>query len=90
MRTKKVGTATDWGFDGADAWVMYRGKLPDYYITKEEAKAFKENGGLFTTIEYYDKRQSVAIENFTKCGVVDIVSIVVEPLLEIILSFEFK
>ena len=28
MRTKKVGTATDWGFDGADAWLMYEGRLP--------------------------------------------------------------
>lgn len=39
MRTKAVGTASDRGFDGADAWVMYQGKLPDYYITKEEAAA---------------------------------------------------
>ena len=37
------------------------------------AKALKQTGGKLTTIEYYDKRQSVAIENFTKCGVVDIV-----------------
>ena len=39
MRTKKVGTATDWGFDGADAWLMYEGRLPDYYVTKEKAIA---------------------------------------------------
>lgn len=39
MRTKEVGTSSDRGFDGADAWVMYRGKLPDNYITKEEAAA---------------------------------------------------
>ncbi len=38
MRTKQVGTVTDKGFDGADAWLMYRGRLPDYYVTKEEAK----------------------------------------------------
>ncbi len=38
MRTKEVGTATDRGFDGADAWVMYRQQLPPYYVTKEEAK----------------------------------------------------
>ena len=37
MRTKQVGTATDKGFDGADAWLMYRNRLPDYYVTKEEA-----------------------------------------------------
>ncbi len=38
MRTKEVGTATDRGFDGADAWVMYRQQLPPYYVTKEEAR----------------------------------------------------
>ena len=39
MRTKEVGTATDKGFDGADAWLMYRNRLPDYYVTKDIAKA---------------------------------------------------
>lgn len=37
------------------------------------AKALKETGGKLTTIEYYEKRQSVAIENFKKCGVNDII-----------------
>ena len=37
------------------------------------SKALKETGGKLTTIEYYEKRQSVAIENFRKCGVLDIV-----------------
>ena len=37
MRTKQVGTATNEGWKGADAWLMYRGRLPDNYITKEEA-----------------------------------------------------
>jgi len=36
-------------------------------------KALKETGGRLTTIEYYDKRQSIAINNFIKCGVSDIV-----------------
>ena len=36
-------------------------------------KALKQTGGRLTTIEYYDKRQSVAMENFRKCGVADIV-----------------
>ena len=36
-------------------------------------KALKETGGKLTTIEYYEKRQSVAIENFKKCGVNDII-----------------
>lgn len=30
--------------------------------------ALKETGGKLTTIEFYEKRQSVAIENFKKCG----------------------
>ena len=37
------------------------------------AKALKVTGGNLTTIEYYDKRQSVAMANFEKCGVADIV-----------------
>ena len=37
------------------------------------SKALKKTGGKLTTIEYYDKRQSVAIENFKKCGVNDTV-----------------
>ena len=37
------------------------------------AKALKHTGGKLTTIEYYDKRQSVAIENFKRCGVNDII-----------------
>ena len=37
------------------------------------AKALKETGGHLTTIEYYDKRQKLAIENFAKCGTLDIV-----------------
>ena len=32
-------TDTDRGFDGADAWLLYRNRLPDYYVTKEEAIA---------------------------------------------------
>ena len=37
------------------------------------AKALKQTGGKLTTIEFYEKRQSVAIENFKKCGVNDII-----------------
>lgn len=36
-------------------------------------KALKETGGKLTTIEYYDKRQSIALANFKKCGTIDIV-----------------
>ena len=37
------------------------------------SKALKETGGRLTTIEFYEKRQSIAIENFKKCGVFDII-----------------
>ncbi|MCQ2743198.1 MAG: class I SAM-dependent methyltransferase [bacterium] len=37
------------------------------------AKALKKTGGKLTTIEYFDKRQSVAVNNFKKCGVNDII-----------------
>ena len=37
MRTKIVGTATESGWNGADAWLVYRGRLPDNYISKKEA-----------------------------------------------------
>ncbi len=39
------------------------------------SKALKQTGGHLTTIEYFDKRQSVAVENFKRCGVFDIIRI---------------
>jgi len=39
------------------------------------AKALKVTGGRLTTIEYYEKRISLALENFKKCGVDDIITI---------------
>lgn len=38
------------------------------------ALALKETGGHLTTVEYWDKRQSIAIENFKKCSVDDIIT----------------
>lgn len=38
------------------------------------SKALKETGGHLTTIEFYEKRQSIAIENFKTCGVDDIIT----------------
>lgn len=38
------------------------------------SKALKETGGHLTTIEFYEKRQSIAIENFKTCGVSDIIT----------------
>jgi len=40
MRTLKAGTATSMGHNGADAYLMYFNKLPDYYISKSEAQLF--------------------------------------------------
>lgn len=37
MRTKLVGTATDWGNEGADAYIANLGRLPDYYVDKKTA-----------------------------------------------------
>lgn len=52
------------------------------------AKALKETGGRLTTIEYYDKRQSIAIENFKNCGVMDIVRPLQGSACDIIESFD--
>ncbi len=38
------------------------------------ASALKATGGKLTTIEFWDKRQNIAIENFKKCGVDDIIT----------------
>ena len=39
-----------------------------------QATAIKKNGGKFSTIEFWDKRQSVAIENFKKCECNDVIT----------------
>ncbi len=38
MRTKTVGTATDLGYNGTDAQLFYYNVLPDYYVSKREAR----------------------------------------------------
>ncbi len=40
MSVLLAGTATKKGQQGADWYLRHRGKLPDYYITKKEAKQF--------------------------------------------------
>lgn len=52
------------------------------------AKALKETGGRLTTIEYYDKRQSIAVENFKKCGVMDVVRPLQGSACDILESFD--
>ena len=37
MRTKKSGTATDLGENGADAYLVKYRKLPNYYLYKDAA-----------------------------------------------------
>ena len=39
-----------------------------------QASAIKKNGGKFSTIEFWDKRQSVAIENFKICNCNDVIT----------------
>lgn len=38
MRTKQGGTATDLGFGGADIYLMRYGSLPNFYVTKKDAR----------------------------------------------------
>lgn len=52
------------------------------------AKALMQTGGKLTTIEFYEKRQSVAIENFKKCGVNDIIRPLQGSACDILESFD--
>ena len=38
MRTIAAGTVTDRGEDGVDVYLMKYGRLPEYYVTKDEAQ----------------------------------------------------
>lgn len=52
MEALKAGTATDNKLDGADFWLKYKGKLPEYYITENQAKKsgwIPKEGNLATT-----------------------------------------
>ena len=51
------------------------------------SKALKETGGKLTTIEFYEKRQSIAIENFKTCGVFDIITPIQGSACDIIRGF---
>ncbi len=51
------------------------------------SKALKITGGHLTTIEFYEKRQSIAIENFKKCGVDDIITPLQGSACDVIRSF---
>ena len=51
------------------------------------SKALKETGGHLTTIEFYEKRQSIAIENFKTCGVDDIITAIQGSACDVIKNF---
>lgn len=51
------------------------------------SKALKKTGGKLTTIEYYPKRQDIAIENFTKCGTNDIITPIIGSACNVIKDF---
>lgn len=38
LQAIEVGTATELGTNGADWWIKYLNKLPDYYISRSKAK----------------------------------------------------
>lgn len=48
------------------------------------SKALKKTGGHLTTIEYYPKRQDIAVENFKKCGTSDIVTPIIGSACEVL------
>ena len=48
------------------------------------SKALKKTGGKLLTIDYYPKRQNIAIENFEKCGTADIVTPVIGSAIQIL------
>ena len=52
------------------------------------AKALKQTGGKLTTIEFYEKRQSIAKENFKICGVEDVVRPIQGSACEVLASFD--
>ena len=58
-------------------------------------KAFKQNGGVMRTIEFYEKRYSIAQSNFEKCGVADVITICPGEAIEVLeklpneLTFDF-
>ena len=54
------------------------------------AKALKETGGHLTTIEYWEKRSSLAIENFKKAGVNDIITTITGDAIEILKEMKEK
>jgi predicted O-methyltransferase YrrM len=54
------------------------------------AKALKQTGGHLTTIEYYDKRISLAKENFKKCNVDDVITIKQGSACEVLETLDFE
>lgn len=52
------------------------------------AKALKPIGGHLTTIEFWDNRQNMAIENFKKCEVDDVITTELGSALEILPTLE--
>ena len=48
------------------------------------SKALKKTGGHLTTIEFYPKRQDVAVEYFKECGTIDIITPLIGKACEIL------
>lgn len=54
------------------------------------AKALKETGGKLITLEYWEKRSSLAVENFKKAGVNDIITTITGDAIEILKEMNEK
>ncbi len=50
--------------------------------------AFKENGGTLSTIEFWEKRQCIARENFEKCGVSDVITPIIGSGVDVLQKWE--
>lgn len=54
------------------------------------AKALKVTGGHLTTIEFYEKRIALALENFKICGVDDVITVKQGSALDILAEIDFE
>ena len=52
MRTIAAGTVSEMGEDGVDVYLMKYGRLPDYYVSKSEARkaGWKKSGATLDAV----------------------------------------
>jgi len=60
------------------------------WLAKALKKEFGGTGGKLTTIEYYEKRIVLALENFKKCQVDDIITVLQGSACEVLETIDFE